>query len=69
MEKPIFLILIVTRNQENNNGVRSKGLFNEGGASDAKDSNDPRVSYKNTKYTYNLNHETPDNSEPEDEGL
>lgn len=63
MQNPIFLILIVKRNRDNSE-VATKDFFNEGGPSDMKGSNDPRVIYKNTKYTYNLNDETPLADEP-----
>jgi hypothetical protein len=63
MKNPIFLILIVTRNRDNNSGARTKELFNEGEASDSKGSNVPRILYGKTKYTYDLNNETPSDAD------
>jgi hypothetical protein len=58
MQNPIFLILIVKRNRDNSE-VATKDFFNEGGPSDIKGSNDPRIINKNTIYSYNLNNDLP----------
>lgn len=68
MQNPIFFILIVTRKRDNSSDS-VKELSNGGGTSDKKSSNDPRISFKNSKYTYNLNHETPDTGGPKDEDI